>query len=206
MRVSLERLVLVFLMIALGVLVLAVGSCTVALGIAASRTGLKEEPFLATFGDALCDVESSLVNPASIGLQGRFERSVSAKGDGTISFTSLPAHWKNICLTSVESGMALPAGAMGEGVLLNLRSSICGGWVPHTITVFLIEDANDTYPVQLKVPQRLGPQEVLTDYTDVRVPAGYSLCAPREKAVARCVAPAAAGATDCIYLFPSQAQ
>lgn len=192
-------------MIVSGVLVLAMGSCTVALGIAASRAGMKEEPFLATFGDALCDVESALVNPSTIGMQGRFERLVSAKGDGTISFTPLPAHWKNICLTSVESDIALPAGAIGEGVLLNLRSSICWGWVPHTITVFLIEKTNDTYPVQLKVPQRLGAQEVLTDYTDVRVPAGYSLCAPREKAVARCVAPAP-DATGCIYLFPTQAR
>ncbi len=199
------RLALVPVMIVLGVFVLAIGSCTLALGIAASRAGSKQEPFLATFDEAFCEVISSAANPTSIGLQDRFERLVSARSDDTIRFTSLPAHWKNICLTSVESDIALPVGAMGEGVLFNLRSSICWGWMPHTITVFLIENVNDIYPVQLKVPQRIGPQEVLTDYTDVRVPAGYSLCAPREKAVARCVAPSPS-ATGCIYLFPAQAQ
>ena len=199
-----RRLVLVPVMIVLGVLVLAIGSCTLALGIAASRAGSKEEPFLATLDEAYCEVFSAALNPSSIGLQGRFERVVSARSDDTIAFTALPDHWKRICLTSVESDMALPAGAMGDGVLFTLRTPICHGWVPHTITVFLVENVSDTYPVQLKVPQRVGAREVLTDYADVRVPAGYSLCAPRETAVARCVAPSPSD-TGCLYLFPAPA-
>jgi len=199
-----RRLVLVPVMIVLGVLVLSIGSCTLALGIAASRAGSKEEPFLATFDEAYCDVFSAALNPSSIGLKGRFERLVSARGNDTIDFTALPDHWKKICLTSVESDIALPAGAMSEGVLFTLRTPICHGWVPHTITVFLVENVSDTYPVQLKVPQRVGAREVLTDYTDVRVPAGYSVCAPRQTAVARCVAPSPSD-TGCHYLFPAPA-
>lgn len=199
-----RRLVLVPVMIVLGVLVLAIGSCTLALGIAASRAGWKDESFLATFDEAYCDVFSAALSPSSIGLQGRFERLVSARGNDTIPFTALPDHWKKICLTSVESDIALPAGAMGEGVLFALRTPICHGWVPHTITVFLVENVSDTYPVLLTVPQRVGAHEVLTDYTELRVPAGYSLCAPRETAVARCIAPSPV-ATGCIYLFPAHA-
>lgn len=184
----------------LGALVLAIGSCTLALGVAAFRADPKKEDFAPAFGEAFCEITDFALNPATIGLQSRFEKLVSESSDDEIRFTSLPAHWKKICLTSVESDIALPYGAIGDGVLFKLRKSICWGYSPDTITVFLIENVNDTYPVQLKIPERVGARKVLIDYTELRVPSGYSLCAPREEAVARCVA-LFPGAQNCIYLF-----
>lgn len=192
------KVVFATVIIVLGLLGLTVALGVATLAVAIVRSDAEKEPFHATFGEALCDIQAALLDPKNIGMQNQLERLIAE--DGTIRFTSLSNQWRIVCLTSVgeSGGVALPYDAVGE--LLHSKRPICWDWSTSAITVFLLTNVAETYPFQLTVPPKAGGRDVNVNYQDLRVPSGFSVCAVSDTAVARCVE-THAGWSKCTYLF-----
>lgn len=145
--------------------------------------------------EAGCEIESSLMNPSTIGLESRILRFIAIDPDHGIDFRALPDRWRHVCLTSVSSGSPDLSGGY-RLPFLRFERSLCWGWSRRAITVLLIDENGATFPFQLNVPAVIGGHVVDTS---------PSTCSPVKDAQARCQS-VDGTSRSCRFVFPGSAR
>jgi hypothetical protein len=192
MNAVIVKLVVLRFFVGWGLIALGIGYVSLAAAIAFFNSDPTDDrPGLAAFTHAACEIDSTLANPLTIGLESRVLRAIAIDPDGGIDFRALPDRWRHVCLTFVNSGgPVLPSGRLP---FLRFERSLCWGWSPVAITVLLIEENGATFPFQLRGPTTVGDRQVDTSPV---------ACSPVKEAHARCVGVDGTG-RYCSFQFPA---
>jgi hypothetical protein len=133
------KLVILWLFVGSGLIAFGLGFVALAAAMAFFSVDTTDRPPLAAFMEAGCEIESSLMNPSTIGMESRVLRFIAIDPDHGIDFRALPDRWRQVCLTSVSSGSPDLSGGY-RLPFLRFERSLCWGWSRRAITVLLIEE------------------------------------------------------------------
>lgn len=193
------RLVIFWGIVAGGLLTAVAGVLIFGVVAAMFRDDLEHQEFRTAFSEALCDFSASIEDPAGIGLARRLaSRSVVDPGN-TIDFRALPKRWRTVCLTSVNSGQLTLSRIADEAPYFRRQRQLCFDWSAYTIAVVVVDEHNVAFPFQLKVPDT--PDKAISKAAIASSTEDFAQCAPREAALARCVAFSHSD-RSCDFAFP----
>lgn len=180
------RLVIFWVIVATGLLTGVVGVLIFGIAVAMFRDAPEHQELHTAFSEALCDVSASIEDPAGIGLARRLtSRSVVDPGN-TIDFRALPERWRTVCLASVNSGQLTLSRIADDAPYFRLQRQLCFDWSAYTIAVVVVDEHNVAFPFQLKV--RDSSDKAIRKASIAFSREDFAECAPREAALARCVA------------------
>ncbi len=193
------RLVIVWVVVAGGMLTVGAGILAFGMVAAVLRDEPEHQEFHTAFGEALCDVGASIEDPAGIGVARRLAALSVVDPGNTLDFRGLPERWRTVCLTSVNSGGLYLSRIAGNAPFFRMQRSLCFDWSAYTIAVVAVDEHNVAFPFQLKV--RNPRDKTIRKPTMTEATEDFTACAPREEARALCISFSRSD-MECDFAFP----